>query len=228
MLLAWGAANRIPRQHEDLRPRPQPIGHLRSFGIHPVSGDQLARMEWSGDFARKIVANTHRVEVVEPPDVDDNANSFRRLDRVTSPLPPRRTMKLPTVVSTFPVARSKGRTAGSAATSLAWMCGGSRKSLPHHSRWHFSRSSIRFSRWSIPCLGLWQKIVFLQAYETVIADPPIVKIMYWHLLHELLVVDDRHRSHWHECLAPHHFLLTEWFAPYVEFGIEASGNGQWI
>lgn len=33
-----------------------------------------------------------------------------------------------------------------------------------------------------------------------------------------LVVDDRHTGPTgYECLAPHHFLLTEWFAPYVEF-----------
>lgn len=92
----------------------------------------------------------------------------------------------------------------------------------HHSRWHFA-VLYTFLSMVNSCLGLWQKIVFgRRVAETVIADPPIFIVGHWctgtTLLHELLVVDDRHTGPTgYECLAPHHFLLTEWFAPYVEF-----------
>lgn len=92
----------------------------------------------------------------------------------------------------------------------------------HHSRWHFA-VLYTFLSMVNSCLGLWQKIVFgRRVAETVIADPPIFIVGHWRtgttLLHELLVVDDRHTGPTgYECLAPHHFLLTEWFAPYVEF-----------
>src|SRR5262249_9145153 len=58
--------------------------------------------------------------------------------------------------------------------------------------------------------------------NTPIADPPIFIIGHWRtgttLLHELLVLDERHTGPTgYECLAPQHFLLTERFAPYVGF-----------
>lgn len=92
----------------------------------------------------------------------------------------------------------------------------------HWSRWHFA---ILYTLLSVvnSYLGFWQKILFgRRVAKTPIADPPIFIVGHWRtgttLLHELLVLDDRHTGPTgYECLAPHHFLLTEWFAPYVEF-----------
>ncbi|BBX96994.1 sulfotransferase family protein [Mycobacterium lacus] len=92
----------------------------------------------------------------------------------------------------------------------------------HWSRWHFA---VLYTLLSVvnSSLGCWQKILFgRRVAKTVIADPPIFIVGHWRtgttLLHELLVLDDRHTGPTgYECLAPHHFLLTEWFAPYVEF-----------
>lgn len=73
------------------------------------------------------------------------------------------------------------------------------------------------------CLGWWQKIVFgRRVAKTVIADPPVFVIGHWRtgttLLHELLVLDDRHIAPTaYECFMPHHFLLTERFASRAEF-----------
>jgi omega-hydroxy-beta-dihydromenaquinone-9 sulfotransferase len=52
--------------------------------------------------------------------------------------------------------------------------------------------------------------------RTEIRDAPIFIIGHWRtgttLLHELLVLDDRHGSpNTYECVDPNHFLLTEWF-----------------
>jgi hypothetical protein len=92
----------------------------------------------------------------------------------------------------------------------------------HWSRWHFA---VLFTLASIvnSFLGLWQKILFgKRVAKTVIADPPIFIVGHWRtgttLLHELLVLDGRHTGPTgYECLAPQHFLLTEWFAPCAEF-----------
>jgi omega-hydroxy-beta-dihydromenaquinone-9 sulfotransferase len=92
----------------------------------------------------------------------------------------------------------------------------------HWSRWHFA---VLFTFLSVinSYLGLWQKILFgKRVAKTVIADPPIFIVGHWRtgttLLHELLILDDRHSGPTgYECLAPHHFLLTERFAPCAEF-----------
>ncbi|SOJ55995.1 hypothetical protein MSIMFB_03472 [Mycobacterium simulans] len=92
----------------------------------------------------------------------------------------------------------------------------------HWSRWHFA---VFYTFLSIvnSFLGLWQKILFgRRVANTVIADPPIFIVGHWRtgttLLHELLVLDDRHTGPTgYECIAPHHFLLTEWLAPYIGF-----------
>jgi omega-hydroxy-beta-dihydromenaquinone-9 sulfotransferase len=87
----------------------------------------------------------------------------------------------------------------------------------HRSRWHFA-VLCTFLTLVNSFLGLWQKILFgKRVARTVIADPPIFIVGHWRtgttLLHELLVLDDRHTAPTgYECLAPHHFLLTERFA----------------
>lgn len=92
----------------------------------------------------------------------------------------------------------------------------------HWSRWHFAVLSTLLSVVN-SYLGLWQKILFgKRVAKTVIADPPIFIVGHWRtgttLLHELLVLDDRHTAPTsYECLVPHHFLLTEWAAPCLEF-----------
>ncbi|GAB7146184.1 sulfotransferase [Mycobacterium riyadhense] len=92
----------------------------------------------------------------------------------------------------------------------------------HWSRWHFA---ILYTFISVmnSLLGLFQKIAFgRQVAKTVIEDPPIFIIGHWRtgttLLHELLILDDRHTAPTgFECIAPQHFLLTERFAPLVGF-----------
>ena len=92
----------------------------------------------------------------------------------------------------------------------------------HWSRWHFA---VLYTFLSVvnSYLGLWQKILFgRRVAKTVVADPPIFIVGHWRtgttLLHELLALDDRHTGPTgYECLVPHHFLLTEWFAPCAEF-----------
>jgi omega-hydroxy-beta-dihydromenaquinone-9 sulfotransferase len=92
----------------------------------------------------------------------------------------------------------------------------------HPSRWHFA---VLFTLASVvnSFLGLWQKILFeKRVAQTVIADPPIFIVGHWRtgttLLHELLVLDDRHTGpSGFECVAPQHFLLTERIAPLLGF-----------
>jgi omega-hydroxy-beta-dihydromenaquinone-9 sulfotransferase len=87
----------------------------------------------------------------------------------------------------------------------------------HWSRWHFA---VLYTFLTVinSYLGLWQRILFgKRVAKTVIADPPIFIVGHWRtgttLLHELLVLDDRRTAPTgYECLAPHHFLLTERFA----------------
>lgn len=92
----------------------------------------------------------------------------------------------------------------------------------HWSRWHYAALYTLVSVVN-SCLGLLQKIVFdRRVAETVIADPPIFIVGHWRtgttLLHELLVLDDRYIGPTgFECVAPQHFLLTEWLAPLAGF-----------
>lgn len=77
VLLAWGAANRDPRQYDDpdvFRADRNPTGHLAfGSGIHLCPGTQLARMEGHA-VLREIVTNIDRIDVVEPPAWTTNAN----------------------------------------------------------------------------------------------------------------------------------------------------------
>jgi cytochrome P450 len=93
VLLAWGAANRDPRQFNDpdiFRADRNPAGHLAfGSGIHSCPGTQLARMEGHA-VLREIVANIDRIEVVEPPAWTTNAN-LRGLTRLRVSVTPRAT-----------------------------------------------------------------------------------------------------------------------------------------
>jgi beta-dihydromenaquinone-9 omega-hydroxylase len=93
VLLAWGAANRDPRQydHPDVfRADRNPTGHLAfGSGIHSCPGTQLARMEGQA-VLREIVTNIDRIEVVEPPAWTTNAN-LRGLTRLRVAVTPRAT-----------------------------------------------------------------------------------------------------------------------------------------
>lgn len=92
----------------------------------------------------------------------------------------------------------------------------------HWSRWHYA---VLYTLVSVvnSCLGLLQHIVFARRVaNTPIADPPVFIVGHWRtgttLLHELLVLDDRHIGPTgYECVAPQHFLVTERFAPLVGF-----------
>lgn len=77
VLLAFGAANRDPRQYDDpdvFRADRNPSGHLAfGSGIHSCPGTRLARMEGQA-VLREIVNNIDRIEVVGPPTWTTNAN----------------------------------------------------------------------------------------------------------------------------------------------------------
>lgn len=91
VLLAWGAANRDPRQFEDpdvFRADRNPTGHLAfGSGIHSCPGSHLARMEGQA-VLREIVRNIDRIEVVEAPTWTTNAN-LRGLTRLRVAVTPR-------------------------------------------------------------------------------------------------------------------------------------------
>ncbi|XBL81509.1 cytochrome P450 [Mycobacterium shigaense] len=91
VLLAWGAANRDPRQFEDpdvFRVDRNPAGHLAfGTGIHGCPGAHLARMEGQA-VLREIVANIGRIDVIEPPAWTTNAN-LRGLARLRVAVAPR-------------------------------------------------------------------------------------------------------------------------------------------
>lgn len=93
VLLAWGAANRDPRQYDDpdvFRAERNPAGHLAfGSGIHSCPGTQLARMEGQA-ILREIVTNIDRIEVVEPPTWTTNTN-LRGLARLRVAVTPRAT-----------------------------------------------------------------------------------------------------------------------------------------
>ena len=94
VLLAWGAANRDPRQYDDpdvFRAERNPAGHLAfGSGIHSCPGAQLARMEGQA-VLREIVANIDRIDVLEPPAWTTNAN-LRGLTRLRVAVAPRATV----------------------------------------------------------------------------------------------------------------------------------------
>ncbi|WP_420715811.1 cytochrome P450 [Mycobacterium sp. 663a-19] len=97
VLLAWGAANRDPRQFDDpdvFRADRNPAGHLAfGSGIHSCPGTQLARMEGQA-VLREIVANVDRIDVVEPPVWTTNAN-LRGLTRLRVAVTPARPHRAP-------------------------------------------------------------------------------------------------------------------------------------
>jgi omega-hydroxy-beta-dihydromenaquinone-9 sulfotransferase len=92
----------------------------------------------------------------------------------------------------------------------------------HWSRWHFA---VIYTLLSVvhSGLGFLQTVIFgRRVANTVIADAPVFIVGHWRtgttLLHELLTLDERHTGPTsYQCLVPHHFLLTEWLAPWMGF-----------
>lgn len=93
VLLAWGAANRDPRQFDDpdvFRADRNLTGHLAfGSGIHSCPGTQLARVEGQAAL-REIVHHIDRIDVVEAPAWTTNAN-LRGLTRLRVAVTPRAT-----------------------------------------------------------------------------------------------------------------------------------------
>lgn len=91
VLLAWGAANRDPRQFEDpetFRAERNPTGHVAfGSGVHLCLGAQLARMEGQA-ILRQIVDTVDRIDVVGTPRWTTNPN-LRGLTRMEVRLTPR-------------------------------------------------------------------------------------------------------------------------------------------
>ena len=85
MLLAWGAANRDPRQFDDpdvFRAERNPTGHVAfGSGVHLCLGAQLARMEGRA-MLREIVENVDRIDVLGTPTWTTNPN-LRGLTEMT-------------------------------------------------------------------------------------------------------------------------------------------------
>jgi hypothetical protein len=76
--------------------------------------------------------------------------------------------------------------------------------------------------------GVFESILFGHAVRrTKLTQPPVFVLGHWRsgttLLHELLMLDSRHTCPTtFQCLAPHHFLWTEWFLPpFLRFLIPA-------
>ncbi|MEZ0349198.1 sulfotransferase [Mycobacterium sp. pR1184] len=92
----------------------------------------------------------------------------------------------------------------------------------HWSRWHYA---VLYTGLSVvnSFLGTWQNIVFSRRVSsTAIGHAPIFIIGHWRsgttMLHEMMVLDEHHTGPTtYECIAPHHFLLTERFARFAEF-----------
>ena len=84
VLLAWGAANRDPRQFDDpdvFRAERNPTGHVAfGSGVHLCLGAQLARIEGHA-VLREIVEHVDKVEVVGEPTWTSNPN-LRGLTRM--------------------------------------------------------------------------------------------------------------------------------------------------
>lgn len=84
VLLAWGAANRDPREYDDpdtFRVDRNPTGHIAfGSGIHLCLGAQLARMEAQA-VLREIVEHVDRIEVTDTPVWSTNPN-LRGLTRL--------------------------------------------------------------------------------------------------------------------------------------------------
>src|SRR6516225_881278 len=80
----------------------------------------------------------------------------------------------------------------------------------HWSRWHYA---VLYTLLSVvhSYLGFWQNVLLGRwVSKTVMAAPPIFIGGHWRagttLLHELLVLDERHPGPTnYECLVPHHF-----------------------
>ncbi len=91
VLLAWGAANRDPRQFDEpdvFRADRNPTGHVAfGSGVHLCLGAQLARMEGQA-VLREIVDNVERVDVVGTPTWTTNPN-LRGLTQMHVRLTPR-------------------------------------------------------------------------------------------------------------------------------------------
>ncbi|HEX3284818.1 MAG TPA: cytochrome P450 [Mycobacterium sp.] len=91
VLLAWGAANRDPRQFADpdtFHAERNPTGHVAfGSGVHLCLGAQLARMEGQA-VLREIVDNVERIDVAGKPTWTTNPN-LRGLTRMTVRLTPR-------------------------------------------------------------------------------------------------------------------------------------------
>ncbi|WP_108925944.1 sulfotransferase family protein [Mycobacterium montefiorense] len=92
----------------------------------------------------------------------------------------------------------------------------------HWSRWHYAALYTVLSVVN-SFLGMCQRIVFgRRVANTAIGDAPIFIVGHWRsgttMLHEMMVLDDRHTGPTtYECIAPHHFLLTQRFARFAEF-----------
>jgi hypothetical protein len=80
-------------------------------------------------------------------------------------------------------------------------------------------ASITASSMSHSFGGIFERLVLgHQVSQTKLAAPPLFVLGHWRsgttLLHELLILDQRHTyPTTYECLCPHHFLWTEWFFP---------------
>ncbi len=112
VLLAYGAANRDPRQFDDpdtFRANRNPTGHIAfGSGVHLCLGAQLARMEGRA-VLREIVQNIERIDVVGTPRWTANPN-LRGLTRLDVRLTPRASRDaVPPPPSSEPVGRSAVR-----------------------------------------------------------------------------------------------------------------------
>jgi omega-hydroxy-beta-dihydromenaquinone-9 sulfotransferase len=92
----------------------------------------------------------------------------------------------------------------------------------HWSRWHYAAIYTVLSVVN-SLLGLCQRMLFgKRVANTAIAHAPIFIVGHWRtgttMLHEMLVLDERHTAPTtYECIAPHHFLLTQRFARFAQF-----------
>ncbi len=67
--------------------------------------------------------------------------------------------------------------------------------------------------------GVFERLLFgYRVRQAKLKQPPLFVLGHWRsgttLLHELLMLDPRHTCpNTYQCMAPHHFLWTEWFLP---------------